>query len=273
MAFQRADMQNLKNHVRDILVIFIIIFFMAGCNGSEPVGVFPSTPRGNESQAAKGSSSLLLGSYITARTFRELANKSSLIVIGEVDQTSQVLNLARSEDDISKSDPNIVNLGQVYQVRPSSILKGERLGELGSLFFVQPEGFLIRAIEQRGRPVTENEIQLARQQTDHRAFVRGHSYLFFLEPLRGFDSQQYFVGVAHPWRFDVTDPENVVPESPWEGATRAFPPLPLHEILQEIGYVPTPIATTTIESPLPTPQPEETLFMSPLSTPTLEPAQ
>ncbi|MCL4830538.1 MAG: hypothetical protein KJZ95_24490 [Caldilinea sp.] len=259
--------------MRDMLLIFIAILFMAGCNSLEAVGAFSPVSQGYESYVAtKTSSSLLSSSYITARTFQELASKSSLIVIGQVEQTSQVLNLARNVDDISKSDPNIVNLGQVYRVKLSSILKEEKPVKSDSLFIVQPEGFLIRAVEQRGRPVTENEIQLARQQTDHRPFVPGHNYLFFLEPLRGFDNQMYFVGVAHPWRFDVTNPENVVPESPWEGATRAFPPLPLREILREIGHVPTPI-TATIESPLPTPQPEETSFMSPLSTPTLEPAQ
>ena len=266
-------MQNLEKHERNLLVIFIIIFFIAGCNESEPFGVSPSASESNELQApAKGDSPSVSSSYITARTFRELASKSSLILVGEVEQTNQVLNLARNADDISTSDPDILNLGQVYQVKPSSILKEEKPVELGSLFIVQPEGFLIRSIEQRGKPVLENEIQLARQQTDHRAFVPGHSYLFFLEPLRGFDNQMYFVGVAHPWRFDATDPGNVVPESPWEGATRAFPPLPLREVLREIGYAPIPIATD-VESPLPTPQPDGTSFKSPLNTPTLEPAQ
>jgi hypothetical protein len=256
-----------------MLLIFIVIFFVAGCS-PEPVRVFSPISESYEPHAAtKTSQSLSSSSYVTARTFQELASKSSLIVIGQVEQTSQVLNLARNVDDISKSDPNIVNLGQVYRIKLFSILKGEKLTKSGSLFIVQPEGFLIRAVEQRGRPVTENEIQLARQQTDHRAFVPGHSYLLFLEPLHGFDNQMYFVGVAHPWRFDVTDPENVIPESPWDGATRAFPPQPLQEILREIGHAPIPIVTTTIESPLPTPQPDGTAFVSPLVTPTLEPAQ
>lgn len=265
-------MQNLEKYAWNLLIIITIVFFVAGCNDPESFGVFPSAPHSNEPQATiKEDSPSLSSSYITARTFRELASKSSLVVIGQVEQTSQVLNLARNVNDISQSDPDIVNLGQVYQVKPASLLKAERPVESGSLFIVQPEGFLIRSVEQRGRPVTENEIQLARQQTDHRAFTPGHSYLFFLEPLRGFGNQMYFVGVAHPWRFDVTDPENVVPESPWEGATRAFPPLPLREILREIGYTPTPIATA-IESPLPMPQPGGTAFISPLNTPTLEPA-
>ena len=261
-------MHNLEKHVWNLFFFSIMIFFLAGCMEPEPLGAFPPISESNELEAAaKEDLPSLSSSYITARTYEELASRSSLIVIGQVEQTENVLNLARNVDDVSYPDLDIMNLGQVYQVKASGLIKGERVD---ALFIVQPEGFLIRSVEQQGRPFTENEIQLARQQTDHLAFTSGHNYLFFLEPLHGFDTQQYFVGVAHPWRFDVTDPDNVVPESPWEGATRAFPPVTLPEILRKIGYELTPVVTTIFESPLPTPQPGGTSFISPLTPPTLE---
>ncbi len=61
-------------------------------------------------------------------------------------------------------------------------------------------------------------------------------YLMFLEPMLGYPEGKYYVGVAQPWRFDISDTVRVVPESPWEGAGNFFPPQALETIIQQIEH-------------------------------------
>lgn len=271
-------MKNSKNSNRYLLFTALTIFLLLTSTCSEQETTETDQSLTNNAIEAKMPSAEyanpLSSSYITSRTFQELATKSNLVITGKVEVVNQVVNLARNVNDISIADPNILNLGQVYKIAVTSILKGNITNTVS---IVQPEGFLMRKPEQQGQPIADDEIQLARQHSDHIAFTTGHEYLFFLEPLLGFNDRQYFVGVSHPWRFDITNQQSVFPETPWDGAALAFPPKPLTEVINEIGYIPTPIAIATFESPLPTPSLSETPLVSPLATPeptmTVEPNQ
>ncbi|MFH1635275.1 MAG: hypothetical protein ABIG63_14885 [Chloroflexota bacterium] len=136
--------------------------------------------------------------------------------------------MARDINDVSKSDPDVFVVGQVYQVKVEQYIKGN--GE-HTIYIVQREGFLGPDI-----PKTGAEIEKAKTNENYVAPNIGDRYLMFLRPLAGFSEQQYYVGVAHPWRFNVSDPEKVYPESPWKEAYKIFGQQSLSDIIMQIEY-------------------------------------
>ncbi len=85
-----------------------------------------------------GSQVFTSASYITATSVSELANISTLIVIGKAIKTGNVINMARDIDDISKPDPNLFGIGQIYELEVTRYLKGEQdAGNAIKIFIVQ----------------------------------------------------------------------------------------------------------------------------------------
>jgi hypothetical protein len=186
-------------------------------------------------------------SYITANSIAELTSRASLIVIGQVEQTDRVVNMARDVNDISEPDLSLLGLGQVYQIKVETFIKGEYPD--ASILFVQPEGFLVKP--QMSTEPSPEDVKLARQDDDHIAFISDQRYLLFLHPLRGFEEQQYFTGGIHPWRFNVTDPNHVYPESP--AHLLEIPPSNLATVIEQIQKALVVTPEPTVISPLPTP--------------------
>jgi lipid A disaccharide synthetase len=57
------------------------------------------------------------GDYIKASSIRELVQMSSLVVIGQVAAIGGTFNMARDQNDISRPDPNVLEIGQIYQIQ------------------------------------------------------------------------------------------------------------------------------------------------------------
>ena len=172
-------------------------------------------------------------SYITATSIQELANRSTIIVLGKAVERGDVINLARDVNDSSKPDHNLFGIGQVYVFKVEKYIKGDKpANETDLIYVVQPEGMIVITPE---APLSKADVEKAHQQDNYIPFYPDTEYLLFLEPLRGFQDLKYhYVGVAQPWGFNVSDPEKVITESPWFGASRFFQPEALKDIIAKI---------------------------------------
>lgn len=165
-------------------------------------------------------------SYITANSYRDLTKSVSTIVIGEMVAVRDNINIARDEADPTKTSVSRYEIGQVYEFTIDEYLKGS--GE-SPINVVQVEGFLSQK-----DAVTDASIARAKESFDFIPIQPGRKYLLFLSDLVGFSKGEYYIGPIHPWRFDITDPEDVTPESPWQYARQAFPPVSLDLIREQI---------------------------------------
>lgn len=244
----QIQINNLKFLILRLSLLSALFISMTSCQSS-PSGqtlARPSYNAGENNQQQGVRTDKPVVDYITAHSLAELTQKATLIMIGRVEKADRVINMARNVNNISKPDLSILGLGQVYQIQAETFFKGADPGS--PLFFIQPEGFLVKP--QASEEPSAEDIELARKNSDHIPFIAGHRYLLFLEPLRGFEKQQYWVGVPHPWRFDVTDENNAYAESP---ANVVFPETTLPTILAKIKTALTPLPPPTVVSPLPTP--------------------
>jgi photosystem II stability/assembly factor-like uncharacterized protein len=159
--------------------------------------------------------------FRTASTFHDLADNASLIVTGEVTAVGNVIDLSRGNDP-----KNIYEIGQVYEFQVDQVLKGDRFT---TLQVVQVEGFLAN----KGI-FTNQTIQQAKDNFDYVPMKDGRTYLLFLNPLAAYTDNQYYIGDLEPARFDISNPNQVIPESPWQTASRVFPAESLQTIIAQI---------------------------------------
>lgn len=236
-----------------IMLIFLFTgFAMIGSGCQSPPTVIPEKSELSSVNKNAAHQTEVMGksvsSYITAHSIAELAIRADLVVIGQVERIDRVVNMARDINDISKPELRLLGLGQMYQMKVDTLLKGEDPGS--TISFVQQEGFLHKP--QTGEGPSQEDIKLARENSDHIPFDPNQRYLLFLQSVEGIN---HFVPLGlEPWRFDATDGNNVYPESP---ALVDIRPAPLTLIIEQIQVAPTPIPT--IISPLPTPLPIETV--------------
>lgn len=101
-------------------------------------------------------------SYFTAQTIEALVENSPLIVSGEFRSIREVINMARDGNDITKTDLNILGVGQVYEFAVTEYLKGDGPS---TIFVVQVEGLLTG--DKVGLNLTEENIQKARDQYEY----------------------------------------------------------------------------------------------------------
>lgn len=163
-------------------------------------------------QPARGEGSLAIG-----RTMRELASASDLIVVGTVMLPAGTRNLARLVSDTTQEAKDIIVLGQDYNIRVESALKG--MEAPGSLLVVS-------LAKWHGVPG-----QAAGTDDGFVPFTIGARYVLFLRPLRD-GSAAYGQGLE-PFRFRV-DGAVVRPESRWADASNYFPDQSPESLFAEI---------------------------------------
>lgn len=182
-----------------------------------------------------------IGSVVGASSFAELVKATGMVVIGQITPTSDTINMARDLNNINEPDTRIYIAGKVYRVDVERYLRGQG-GNV--LYIVQPESWL-----DLETTMTPNAYEIGKG--SYKAIIpRANTrYLLFLGRLEGFPNQQYYTGGIHPWRFDASDLNRVVPEDPWPGAEQDFPPQPLSSIIQQVQgspvRAPTPALTPT----------------------------
>ncbi|HSQ26662.1 MAG TPA: hypothetical protein VLM80_06020 [Anaerolineales bacterium] len=213
-----------------IIIAMLLSALLTACQPSSipPVSVPQTFP--SDSQVFNSSS------YITATSLWELTNKSSLVIIGKAVGTGNVFNLARDVDDVSRPDPNLFGIGQVYEFEISRYLKGEQdVNGAERISVVQVEGMIILSAQESP---TLDDIEYARSQYAFLPINPNSEYILFLEPLRDFpELSMHFTGVAHPWRFVLAN-GCAYPESPWQDVNRYFHPKPVEDFIELLGNAP-----------------------------------
>src|SRR5712692_9085040 len=214
----------------------IIIILMVGCAqpGTAPsstvVGPTP-TPVNFSSQSTETALPTTIEpvepSYRTAQSIQELTVRSAQIAIGHVTQIAGVINIARDVNDITKPDPRLLAVGQIYHFAVDQILKGNLSSTID---IIQVEGWLDRGPVSDPNSITAAEEASARKNYKAIPLRPGVKYLVFLGPAVKLPPSQYYVGVAEPWRFDLSDQTSVRPESAWDGASQVFPAQPFSSI-------------------------------------------
>jgi hypothetical protein len=197
-------------------------------------------------EPAKTQIILVEESYNGVGSYRQLIEESTLIVIGKVRPIGEFYNTARNVADITQPDPRSYNQNQVYEVIISETLKGNVKGS--SIFILYREWMVYG----------ENEEELAKN-IEAKQYVKtfppldsNKSYLLFLTPMDmnslGFSlpERDYYSRHYEPWIFDISNPEVVVPYSPWEFALSACPSLPLEKLRYFIAHPEEAILPTSI---------------------------
>jgi hypothetical protein len=187
-------------------------------------------------------------SYITAQSIQELTTKSTTIAIGHVTQVAGVINDARDVNDRTKPDPRLLAVGQIYRFAVDQTLKGKLSPTIEIL---QVEGWLDRGPVADPNSVTAADEAQARKNYTYIPLRPGVKYLVFLAEPFNLPPDQFYGGIAQPWRFDLSDEAMVRPESPWHDANQVFPAQPLSTVLSQIQNP----SVTPLATPLSTPYP------------------
>lgn len=211
-------------------VLICATFMMACVPASVTPMAYPSLPE-TEVVTSDDLADRIQGSIVIAQSIGELSTRSTIVVVGSVSGTAEIVNMARNVEDPMKPADELFILGRVYRVDVQSVLKGETSREL---MVVQSEGYYINGDKPIEEPISEALIEQSGKEGLHQPFDSGQRYLLFLEPLKGF-AEGYFTGVAEPWRFNVTQEDKVVPESSWDDASRYFAVWSLKDIAQQVA--------------------------------------
>lgn len=146
------------------------------------------------------------GSLAIGQTMRELTAASDLIVVGTVVRPTSTRNLARLVADTTQEARDIIVLGQDYEVRVETALKG--VAQPGSPIVVSLAKW--HGVPGQARGTDPGYIP----------FTVGARYVLFLNPLR--DGTAGFGQGLEPFRFRV-DGSVIRPESRWLDASKHFP--------------------------------------------------
>jgi len=167
------------------------------------------------------------------RSLKERVAKASIIVIGEVTGTGEILNGARLPEDPTQPDPRVFVLNQVYHVQVQRYLKGTGPATLN---VVQAEGFTSAKSGAVAIPTTVAEIAKLKATYEYVSISPGKKYLFFLDPLVGSDPAQNYMagGLGVPWRFTLPETGNAQQESPVAEASQYFPELPSEAFIGQV---------------------------------------
>jgi hypothetical protein len=210
-----------------LIFLVCVVLFSTAC--SNPSNIVPPTIV--PSQIYQENVVSGPGNFIVAHSMKELVDESTIIVSGQASARKEIINGARDVNDINKPDPHLLGVGQVYQFEVDKYVKGNGPE---TIFVVQSEGFLVG--DQVGINLTDDNIAKARSQEKYIPIRLNHPYILFLEPVKGFPSlKNYYAGSILPWRFDTSDSQRVIPESPWDGALQAFPPRTASALLDQIA--------------------------------------
>ncbi len=230
-----------------IFMVIGILWAASACN---------LKPERHDSAPTKTPTSIKLSSQITATSIQELAKYSDIIVIARALAEEGVINSARDPSDPSKPDKRFFSGGQVYQLEVERYLKGEGANAINVVEF-----FGSMELDPVGVIPSASEIKQMFIENAGREFIPitlERRYLMFLRvldpldyELDGYQSGSLYIGVLgtmSPWRFDLSDPEHVVAESPLQDAERLFPPRSLDSLKYQIEhpeFIPTPVNPRT----------------------------
>jgi hypothetical protein len=176
--------------------------------------------------------------FIFVHSLKERVAKSTVIVLGDVRDTGEIINLSREVSDWTKPATNGFSVGQVYHIQVTRHLKGASpdtisiINQEGGLPIVNPAS------------ITPAHIAQLKATGGYVPLKIGTTYLFFLDPFTGVDfSGTYYIGGAgaiYPWRFALA-PDSTLeadgPHGPMGDVEPEFAPRPLAELLTQVDQL------------------------------------
>ncbi len=215
----KAIISKMYIHLWD-KIILILGILLSACQ-AVPTNSLTSPSTNNRQLSTSASYT-----YITAKSVSELTTKSNIVIIGEVTKEDDIINMARDGKDLTKPDPNLFEIGQIYDFEVSEYLKSDpNVNNARIIKVVQPQGIIVQSSQQ---PPNVSDIEKARSSEKYIPLNVSKQYLLFLVPLIGFpESNLYFTGIAYPWQFELVN-NCAYPESPWDEASIYFQPKPIN---------------------------------------------
>jgi hypothetical protein len=231
-----------------LIILCMICLLTAACSSPSSV---PAGAESKESTATLESITYVIEDVpVIYTSIPEISSKSNAIVIGQPVAIKEVVNTALDNGNPAKPDPDLYSIGQIYEVRVDSYLKGDG-GKI--IFVIQSQGVLVT----KSGPPTIEEIGKAQNQHDHIPLGLNKKYVMFLRSSRrvyeGYPNDDVFFGVGHPWLFDLSDPECIRPEDSLVSIYRYYPPQPLSELIKKIDE---PFSPSEAQGAVPYPGPE-----------------
>jgi hypothetical protein len=226
-----------------VIVIISIVFFTNACSRK----VF------NVEMVAQDNYPISDGGLrVVYRSPGDVAADTDVVVIGHAIEKREVINVNHGFDEL-------LIVGQVYGFQVDEYLKGS--GE-DIIYVVNREGRLERP--GIGSSYTEEDILEAREKSPSPVLRMGKRYILFLDHLSRSEIEMENYYYAHSWRFNVTDPNNVIHNVPITDPYVHEMKYP-HELEILIQHLRDPIA---FPYPEPEYRPVHESFSPPVSVPT-----
>jgi hypothetical protein len=199
-------------------------------------------------------------SAVVYTNFKEITDRSDVIIIGTSIAQKVIVNIARDPNDHTMPDPLYFSIGQIYEIQVDRYLKGDGTA---SIYVIQNEGFMPLGSQEP----TNDDIDKAKKLSDSAPLVIGRVYIMFLsyhDPEYSYDDfpiKEFLFAKGHPWRFEITNTGCVQPE---DGITDLYIYFPSTAVNEFIQYINKP--TTFPEVPYPAPLSANRCSVSNIST-------
>jgi len=216
---------NIKAQARWFLLVVICIWITA-CSDPTSNDVPLGTPATHLPLIPVQSSQVIFA------TMEDLLKHTDIVILGRPVGEKGIINTAREVSDLTKTDPDMFSIGQVYEVEVIRYIKGEGAN---SLFVVQHQGTVFLNTQE----LSESAIEAARERENVIPLAINERYVMFLAfsefAYEGYPTEQLVGGVGHPWRFRINELDCVQAEdldSFW--LLNYFPPQTLDGFIQWI---------------------------------------
>lgn len=216
---------NIYSHARWFLLVIACIWITA-CSDSTP-NPAPQGISGTSTSFIQGQSV-----KVVFPTMEDLLEHTDIVIIGRPVGEKGIFNGTRDVSDLTKTDPDMFGIVQVYEVEVIRYIKGEGAN---SLFVGQHHGTVYHYTQE----LSESDIEAARERENIIPLTLDERYVMFLAfsefAYEGYPTEQLVIGRGHPWRFRINELDCVQAEdsvSSW--LLNYFPPQTLDGFIQWI---------------------------------------
>lgn len=209
----KINLSKVQGIVADLLIIVCLFYFLSACelaptrnsmiSINDEITTNP-TPTANFIVVSQSSC------ISSTDTYKEIIEKSEIIIIGSVMDTGITFNGARMGNNLEQAVPTLYGLDRIYEVKVDQYLKGSG-----------PDTFFIIRAEGLASALTAEELQAKVQrgefEEESTPLNPDTPYLMFLRRFPEADQYPeipkgvYYIRVSTPWLFDISNPESVMP--------------------------------------------------------------
>ena len=150
---------------------------------------------------------IIAQSIVYYDSFYELTEHADIVIIGRALKAIETLNAARAPGEAAKPDPEHYGIGEIYQVEVEDYQKG---AGPKTLYVLVARGLM--SVKDDRAP-SADEIESVQKASGVAPLDPTKRYLMFLDRSShiypGYEDTGVYVGIAHPWLFDLSDPNCV----------------------------------------------------------------